>query len=118
MGSVTLNHQTAIDKTPWGSLQWLVGAHNGSSENMTLGRVIFKPGQGNPRHHHPNCEEILIVISGEIEHSLPEGGSIKLCKGDCIVLPAGVPHHATNVGDEEATVVVVFDSAERQTVVE
>ena len=116
MGALVRNHEVAIEETTWGTLQWLVGSNNGTSEHITLGRVTFKPGQSNPLHHHPNCEEVLLVISGEIEHSLPEGGSAKLRKGDCIVLPAGKPHQATNVGEKEAVVVVVFNSAERKTI--
>lgn len=115
MSAVVRNHDCTVEETNWGTLQWLTGSRNGASEHMTLGLVTFKPGQSNPRHHHPNCEEILLVISGKIEHSLPEGGSVTLHKGDCIVLPAGKLHHATNVGEKEAVVVVVFNSATRET---
>ena len=103
-------------KTEWGSLQWLVSAENGASERMTFGRVTLGPGKGNPPHTHPNCEEILFVVSGRIEHALPEGGTVRLGPGDCIVLPEGAPHYALNVGPDEAVVVVAFSSAERQTV--
>lgn len=116
MDTVVRSHEVAIEETTWGTLQWLIGSHNGTSENITLGRVTLKPEQSNPPHHHPNCEEVLLVISGEIEHSLPEGGSAKLRKGDCIVLPAGKPHQATNVGETEAVVVVAYNAAERKTV--
>ena len=85
---------------------------------MTLGRVTFKPGRSNPFHHHPNCEEILFVVSGDIEHTLPEGGTVHLHEGDCIVLPEGKSHQATNVGDREAVVIVAFNTAEREVVSE
>jgi quercetin dioxygenase-like cupin family protein len=105
-----------IEKTDWGSLQWLVSASNKASDKMTLGRVTFKPGQSNPSHYHPNCEEVLFVVSGKIEHTLSEGGTVLLEAGDCIVLPPGGPHRAKNVGSEEAVVVVAFSSAHRETV--
>ncbi|MFC1601805.1 cupin domain-containing protein [Candidatus Sumerlaeota bacterium] len=107
---------TPREQTEWGSLQWLVAAANGASEQMTLGRVTFKPGQANPPHHHPNCEEILFVVQGQLEHTLPQGGTARLGPGDCIVLPTGHGHQATNVGEEEAVVIVAFSSADRQTV--
>ena len=113
MRPVVRSHEAAIEETTWGTLQWLVGSHNGTSEHITLGRVTLKPGQSNPPHHHPNCEEVLVVISGEIEHSLPEGGSARLRKGDCIVLPEGRSHQANNVGEKEAMMIVAYNSAER-----
>jgi len=114
--SVVRKDDIEVIKTSWGSLQWLVSGNNGASEKMTLGRVTFKPGQSNPPHFHPNCEEILYVVSGELEHSLPEGGTALLRPGDSIVLHRGQKHHAKNIGTDEAVVIVVFDSAYRETV--
>ena len=111
---VVRNKETEVVKTPWGSMQWLVSAADGSSEHMTLGRVTFKPGQGNPVHSHPNCEEILFVVQGAIEHSLPEGGTVNMEAGDCIVLPQGGIHYAKNIGNEDAVVIVAFNSAHRK----
>ena len=113
---VVRNENVEVINTDWGSLQWLVSGKNGLSKNMTLGRVTFKQGQANPPHYHPNCEEILYVVSGEIEHSLPGGGTAILKHGDCIVLPKGVKHNAKNIGSKEAVVIVAFDSAFRETI--
>jgi quercetin dioxygenase-like cupin family protein len=107
-----------VAQAEWGTLQWLVGGHNGASRNMTIGRVTFKPGMGNPTHLHPNCEEVLHVIAGDIEHTLPGGGTTRLAPGDSIVLEAGVWHRAVNVGADTAVVLVAFNSAQRQTVVQ
>ena len=100
-------------QTDWGTLQWLVSGAAGTSDAMTFGRVTLKSGCANPTHHHPNCEEILYVAEGEIEHSLPEGGSVRLRPGDCIVLRQGGDHKARNVGTGEAVVLVAFSSAQR-----
>jgi quercetin dioxygenase-like cupin family protein len=81
---------------------------------MTLGRVVFKPGQQNPPHYHPKSEEILYVISGRLEHTLPEGGTTILKAGDSIILPSGTMHYAKNVGTKDAVVIVAFDNAYRQ----
>ena len=100
----------------WGTLQWLVSATGGTSDSMTLGRVTIKPGCKNPAHRHPNCEEILFVVQGTIEHTLPEGGSVHLEAGDCIVLPREGGHQATNTGSEEAVVIVAYNAGERKTI--
>jgi quercetin dioxygenase-like cupin family protein len=106
----------AVNETSRGSLQWMVGRQNGASGSLTLGRVTIKPGMGNPTHQHPNCEEVLFVVTGELSHTLPDGGAVRLGPGDCIVLKPGEYHRAVNVGRETAVVVVAFNSADRQTV--
>jgi quercetin dioxygenase-like cupin family protein len=116
--SVVRKNDVQVQETEWGSLQWLVSAENGASEHMTIGRVTFQPGQSNPAHHHPNCEEILFIVAGEIEHTLPEGGTTVLRPGDCIVIPAGKAHLAKNIGDDEAVMLVAFNSADRKMVIE
>jgi quercetin dioxygenase-like cupin family protein len=100
----------------WGSLQWLVGGAQDEGCGMTLGRVTFKPGESNPAHVHPNCSEILFVVSGRIEHSVPGEAPVLLNQGDCIVLPEGEKHNARSVGDDDAVVIVAFNSAYRATV--
>jgi len=107
-----------VQSAPWGSLQWLVNGDTAPGTAMTLGRVTFKPGQSNPAHAHPNCDEILFVVAGSLEHSLPEGGSVRLEPGDCIALPRGCGHSAKNIGDTDAVVIVAFNAPDRKTDVE
>jgi len=110
-------HATDIEPvhTAWGSLQWLVSGQAGSSQYMTVGRVTIKPGMCNPRHRHPNCEEVLVVVAGAIEHTLPEGGAAVLAPGDCIVVEQGIVHQAYNIGTEDAVLHVSFNAANRIT---
>jgi quercetin dioxygenase-like cupin family protein len=112
---VVRRDEVPVDATPWGTLQWLFGK-NLPELGMTVGRVTFKPGEANPGHHHPNCDEILIVMRGRLEHSLPEGGTVLLNEGDAIALPRGKAHQARNIGEDTAEVLVVFNHADRQTV--
>ncbi len=113
--TIIRNVNTPVQQTPWGSLQWLVNGKTAPGTTMTVGRVTFKPGQSNPPHAHPNCEEVLFVVEGVIEHSLPQGGSVRLEAGDCIVLPQGEAHAATNIGHTDAVVIVSFNAPDRMT---
>jgi len=102
-------------KASWGTIQWLVSGAGKTSEHMTFGRVTIKPGQRNPLHSHPNCDEILFVAKGKVEHTLPEGGSVVLNEGDTIVINQGGTHQAINIGKEDAVVIVAFNSPDRKT---
>ncbi|MBN1445055.1 MAG: cupin domain-containing protein [Candidatus Omnitrophica bacterium] len=113
--AVIRNKDIPVSLTSWGSLQWLVSGQTVSGTTMTLGRVTFKPGESNSSHSHPNCEEILYVAQGTIEHSLPQGGTVCLKQGDCIVMPQGSFHNAKNIGTDETIVIVAFNSPDRKT---
>jgi quercetin dioxygenase-like cupin family protein len=108
------NH--SINDTGWGTLQWLLGATSHPAIGLTIGRVTFAPAQSNPVHFHPNCDEVLHVIEGTLEHSLPDGSTTVLQPGDSIVIRKSIPHSARNIGPQPALAVIIFNSSDRQTV--
>jgi len=83
---------------------------------MTLGRCVLLPGQENGEHYHPNCEEILHVLSGRIEHYVEHTGWLEMKEGDTITIHAGVRHQARNCGTTGAHLLICFSSAQRETV--
>ena len=97
---------------PWGSLNWLASASIGNAEGVTVGRVIIKPGQSNPRHSHTTCEEVLYLLRGRLRHTMGEA-EVVLEAGDTLTVPAYVAHHAINIGDEDADMIVAYSSGER-----
>ena len=104
--------QEKSTQADWGSLTWLASKELENAEGLTLGRVIIKKGHSNPRHSHPNCEEVLYLLSGTLEHTMG-GESVVLNPGDTISIDAGIPHNAVNIGDKDADMIVVYSSAER-----
>jgi quercetin dioxygenase-like cupin family protein/type 1 glutamine amidotransferase len=102
-------------KQAWGELFWNTSAELKNSATMTTGTAIIKPGQGNPRHYHPNCDEILHVISGRIRHTMNEV-TVEMGPGDTVSIPKGVLHNATNIGDTDAVLSIAFDSAYREVI--
>jgi len=96
----------------WGSLMWLASRKIGNAEGLTIGRVIIKKGKSNPKHSHPNCEEALYLLRGKLEHTIGDE-TVVLEAGDTIVLDAGIPHNATNIGEEDADMIVAYSSGGR-----
>jgi quercetin dioxygenase-like cupin family protein len=82
---------------------------------MTVGQAVIKPGQENPRHFHPNCDEVLHVFKGDILHTMNDR-TVEMHAGDTVSIPAGVMHNAKNIGNEEAKLAISFSSADRQVV--
>lgn len=99
----------------WGELTWYTSAEMGNSATMTTGQAVIAKGSENPRHYHPNCDEILRVVSGRIIHTLDDK-SVEMGPGDVVTIPLGVKHNARNIGDEPAVLAISFSSAFRRVV--
>ncbi|MGI8867914.1 MAG: cupin domain-containing protein [Mycobacteriales bacterium] len=104
-----------VETHPWGELVWMVSGALGTSEKLTVGRCYINPGQANPRHYHPNCDEVLYVLRGTIEHTVDDD-AFPMQAGDTVSIPSGSYHNARNVGTEVAEFVITFDAADRRTV--
>ena len=100
----------------WGQLDWFADGPSDSSDHLTVGQCTLKPGQQNPRHYHPNCEEVLHLVTGSIDHYVEDEGWLPMKPGDTITVAANVWHQARNTGDGPATMIICFSSAHRETV--
>lgn len=98
----------------WGELTWLVGEQQMEGAEQTLGVVTIYPGRRNPLHAHPNCEELLYVISGSCEHLLGDE-MLELAAGSVIRIPRGVRHWARCTSAEPLRAVISFSAADRRT---
>jgi mannose-6-phosphate isomerase-like protein (cupin superfamily) len=103
------------DRLEWGTLQWLCNASVSPGAKQTLGICHIFAGQSNPLHYHPNCEELLYVLSGQGRHSY-DGQMLEVRPGSTIRVPANVRHNVENTGSETLVCLVAFSSGERETV--
>ncbi len=106
---------THVQEFAWGRLIWKASAALGNSDSMTVGVCEISPGQANPRHHHPNCTEVLHVLQGTIAHTIGEQ-QVEMTIGDVITVSPHVVHNARNIGSETAVLAISFDAADRLTV--
>lgn len=115
VSQVNRHAENRVVQMPWGHLRWYTSAEMGNSRTMTTGVAVIKPGQSNPRHFHPNCDEILHVISGKISHTMNEV-TVEMNAGDTVSIPQGVLHNAVNIGTADAVLAISFSSAYREAV--
>jgi len=102
-------------ETGWGELNWKITDKAMPGTEMTFGTCFIKPGERNPLHSHPNCEEFLYVVSGACEHKLGDE-IIELKAGDTIRIPRNVRHWARALGSEPVFALIMFSSGQRQAV--
>lgn len=109
--------EAARVETSWGSLRWLANREVGNVAGLTLGRVVIRRGQSNPRHAHQTCEEVLYLLAGRLEHTVGDQ-SVTLGPGDTLAIPASAFHNARSIGDEDADMIVAYSTGERDFVLE
>lgn len=102
-------------KYPWGVIRWMMSSAIDHDAAQTFGIVQINAGQRNTLHSHPNCEEILYVLSGSCEH-IVGNKKVTLHPGDLIRVPIGVPHQAIVLGKEPFRAVISYSSGERKVV--
>ncbi|MGA2659209.1 MAG: cupin domain-containing protein [Verrucomicrobiota bacterium] len=114
-GKVTDTAQLPIEQNAWGTLQWVCNEKLMPGSAQTVGLATILAGKHNPVHYHPNCEEVLYVISGQGLHSY-DGRTILLKAGMTIRIPAKVKHNLVNTGTETLRTLVSYSSGDRKTV--
>lgn len=107
--------QVPIQAFDWGTLQWLCNGALLPGTAQTVGICHLYPGKKNPRHYHPNCEEILYVQQGFGKHLLEEEW-IPVQPGSVVRIPLGMKHELVNEGPDAMITLIVFSSPDRQTV--
>ena len=103
--------EAAKAEADWGTLGWITGTHT-TLDGLTMGRVVIKSGAGNPEHMHTTCDEILYLLAGRLRHSLGDEEVI-LQPGDSIEIPRNRPHRAWSIGEQDADMIVVYNSSVR-----
>lgn len=94
-------------KLDWGDNNWISRPSLTGAEHLTVIEVIVNPGAGHNFHKHPDQEEVITVISGQIEQWLEDQKQI-LEPGDSVFIPSDVIHASFNVGQNPAKLMVTL----------
>jgi quercetin dioxygenase-like cupin family protein len=85
-------------------VQFLIDARAAGSDELVVGRTVLPPGARHERHRHPNCDEFLVVMSGEGEIYTNTGREPSRA-GDVIFTPRGNWHGFDNTSGEDVLLI-------------
>ena len=77
---------------------------------------VYRPAEeadAQRKHSHPNSTEALYLLRGKLWHVLG-GEAVLMQPGDTTAIPAGVPHVAFSVGNEDADMFVAYPTGQRE----
>lgn len=110
----TVNRENASE-FGWGRIQWMISGGLIPNANITFGYVEIEPGRKNPRHYHPNSDEVLFLLEGELDHSIGDE-LFHLTPGMALFIPQNAEHDARSTGEQTARMVVAYPTGDRQAV--
>lgn len=106
-----------ITKFDWGEIYWLANAELGNSRELSLARMFIYPGASNDNHRHPNCEESIYLVRGQVRHQVG-AQNINQQVGSAVIVPRDTPHRSTNVGTGAVELILAYSSEARAFVLE
>lgn len=91
----------------WGTLGWVCRPAATGAANLVVIEVTLDPGHGHNFHKHPDQEEAIYVLDGEVEQWLREEKQL-LYPGDAVFIPPDVVHASFNVSANPAKLLAIL----------
>lgn len=95
------------EELDWGTLGWLSRPPSTGAKQLTVIDVDLLPGKGHDFHKHPDQEEVIFVVNGEIEQWL-ETSNQTLKPGDSVFIPKDMVHASFNVSEGPAKLLAIL----------
>lgn len=106
-GKFMLSSETPPEQLEWGQLRWMSTPPATGAKDLTVIEVNITPGEGHDFHKHPDQEEVIYVISGQVEQWLGQDMRV-LGPGDSVFIGADVVHASFNVGESNALLLAIL----------
>ena len=90
-GKFVLAGEAVRQQLDWGSLGWCSRPADTDAEKLVVIEVTLSPGGGHAFHKHPQQEEVIYVVDGEVEQWREQEKQV-LRPGDSVFLPGGTVH--------------------------
>ncbi len=86
---------------------WMCRPEITNAKDLQICRAVLPAGEGHPFHHHPELEEAIYVLEGEVEQWVGEEKQI-LREGELAHMNAGVIHATFNTSDRDAMILAIL----------
>jgi quercetin dioxygenase-like cupin family protein len=109
MAKILMEDDIEFEKVEWGLTKELITPHTVGAKNIKVKITEWLPGHIHQRHHHPDQEEVIFILSGKgIAETNEEKREIG--PGSILFVGAGEPHTTYNISDTESLRGIVIKS--------
>ena len=106
-GTFISSAEVKREKLEWGSLAWFSSPTASNAKDLVVLEVTLSPEGGHNFHKHPQQEELIYVIEGEIEQWIDRDKRM-LQPGDSAFIGSGVVHASFNVSGQNAKLLAIL----------
>ncbi len=106
-GTFVLNSAAIRDQFDWGEIAWTSRPENTGSQQLAILDVTIRPAKGHEFHRHPDQEEMIYVLEGQIEQWIEDKMKI-LNAGDAVFINKGVVHASFQLGSKPAHLLAIL----------
>jgi quercetin dioxygenase-like cupin family protein len=106
-GKFSPSSQVEREQLSWGSMGWLSRPASTSARELVVIEAQLTPGLGHNFHKHPDQEEVIYVVEGEVEQWLEQEKRL-LRPGDSVFIPKDIVHASFNVSSQPATLLAIL----------
>ncbi len=103
-------HETEPEHLDGKTHHWYFKQGLGDSSSLVFVRARLTPGGGHPFHQHPEMDEIIYLLEGEMEQWLEKEKRV-LLPGDSLYIPRGSIHGCYNVSGAECEFLAILTPA-------
>jgi quercetin dioxygenase-like cupin family protein len=89
---------------------WMCRPEITNARNIQVCRAALPPGEGHGFHHHPELEEVIYVLEGEVEQWVEKEMRV-LKAGEVAHIPAGIVHATFNPTAGDAVILAILSPA-------
>jgi quercetin dioxygenase-like cupin family protein len=90
----------------FGNLLRQISPSSSNGGKLSITECRSRPGAGAPPNRHEADDECFYVLSGQYEFVI-DGTAKTYGTGSLVHIPNGRPHHFTNVGPSDATMLII-----------
>lgn len=89
---------------------WLCRPEIANCKDLQVCRAVLPPGEGHNFHTHPELEEVIYVLAGQVEQWVEKERKL-LNPGEVAVIPTGVVHATFNSTQQDAVILAILSPA-------
>ena len=89
---------------------WMCRPEVCAAEDLQICRAVLPAGEGHNFHTHPELEEAIYVLEGEVEQWVEKQKQV-LEVGEVAHIPKGVVHATFNSSDQDAVILAILSPA-------
>lgn len=86
---------------------WMCRPEITNAKDLQISRAVLPPGECHNFHHHPELEEAIYVLEGEVEQWVGEEKQV-LQVGEVAHMLPGVVHATFNATDRDAVILAIL----------